>query len=81
MGYVLPWPVVERVLDVARVVRAVGWEGAVELHGGTWRGWEVHFLGRALTLCAEADRDAGILEQAHVWRAAMLGGGARPRDE
>lgn len=61
-------PIVERVMGVARVVGALGWEATKELAHGTWRGWQAEFLARALPLIVEAERDSRILGMAGLWR-------------
>lgn len=50
-------------MDVHRVVRGAGWEAAVALCDGTWAGWEAEFLGAALGILSDLDRDRALLDQ------------------
>ncbi len=40
------------------VARAAGWDAAQDLCDETFDGWEIDFLALALTVFADADRDA-----------------------
>lgn len=60
-------------MDVHRVVRAVGWDGALALCEGTWAGWQAEFLGAALGVLADLDRDRESLEQARMLFGARRG--------
>jgi len=71
---VIPLPIVTRAESLARLVRAVGWAGALEIGRGTWAGWEADFLRAALVVLAEADRGDTMMEQAALFRG-LLGGG------
>lgn len=66
-----------RAESLARLVRAVGWEGACQLGRGTWSGWEVDFLRAALVVLAEAEKGDTMLTTAALWRG-LLGGGPAP---
>lgn len=64
-----PLPVCAAAIRVWRVVRAVGWDGARDLVPATFRGWEVEFLGIALGMLADADRDAERQDQVGLLEA------------
>ena len=68
-GFAFALPVVERVLDLHRLVRAVGFEGALRIGVGDWRGWETHFLGCALAAIDEAERRVEVLDSFSAFRS------------
>jgi len=72
-GYVFALPIVERVLDFSRLVRAVGFEAALRLGEERFEGWEVHFLGVALASINEVDRreEAAVLQSAARIRSLL----------
>lgn len=74
-GYVFAAPIVLRAFSAYRLVRAVGFENALRLGEGEWRGWEVHFLGAALAAITEFEERAQVLDSF----AALRAFGARPR--
>lgn len=67
-----PEPVVERVLALYDLVRAVGWDGARELSSETFDEWEADFVAEALGILASETRGQDHLEQLRLW-ALMLG--------
>lgn len=68
---VRPLPVVQKAIRTWRVVKAVGWDGARDLHDATFRGWEVAFLGLALGMLSEADREAERADQVGFLQALL----------
>lgn len=61
-----------RAFEFHRLVRAVGFEAALRLGSGEWRGWEVHFLGVALSAVTETEERSQVLDSAAYFRS-MLG--------
>lgn len=66
-----PLPLCGSAIRVWAVVRAVGWQGACDLVSATFRGWEVEFLGLAMGMLAEADRDAERQDQVGLMQALL----------
>lgn len=50
-------------MDVWAVVKAAGWRGAISLCDATFTGWEVGFLGYALSLLAAWDHSEEAADQ------------------
>lgn len=76
-GYVFAEPVVERALEFYRLVRAVGFAGAMELGSGAWDGWEASFLPMALAAIAEAEERGRLIDSAASLRSLFGGSPAR----
>lgn len=65
-----------RVLDVARTVEALGWQGAVEALDDEWVGWEADVLVLGVSYCLEAWKAQRERDERRWWSQA-LGGGRR----
>lgn len=73
MGVEFPLGIVERVMDFHGLVRAVGWDGARELSGQTFEGWEVDFLEVALGILSSEAAGRDRLDHLRLV-GLMLGG-------
>lgn len=61
LGFEQPLPIVERIMHVFSVSRAVGWDGARDLCDDTFVGWECDALALGMAVLGEASREEDAL--------------------